>query len=147
MYCSLEDLTGRMSEDKILELVDFESTGDINGTEAQKRLNDALSDADAEINSYCQRRYQVPFEPVPDFIKKLAIDITLYNLFSLRGFDEDSPDKVIADRYKGAVKTLENLAKGIVTIGQPETLPTDTVNRPSITGPDRVFSREKMSGY
>lgn len=147
MYCALDDLKGRLSEDKILQLADFENTGDIGSEDVVKRINDAINDAGAEIDGYCMGRYQVPFNPVPDIIKKLAIDISLYNLFSLRGFDEDSPDKVIADRYKSAVKTLENLSRGIVTIGQPEPPVTDSVNRPSVTGPDRVFTRDKMSGY
>lgn len=147
MYCSLVDLKGRISEEKILALADFDDTGEIDNVEVQERISNSFADAAAEIDSYCQARYQIPFNPVPDVIKKLAIDISLYNLFSLRGFDEGSPDKVISDRYKAAIKTLENISKGIVTVGVSDPPVVDTANRPDFTGPDRVFSREKMSGF
>ncbi|MCL6612625.1 MAG: DUF1320 domain-containing protein [Peptococcaceae bacterium] len=147
MYCALDDLKGRMSEDKILELADFEGTGDINDLRVQKRISDAINDAASEIDGYCMARYPVPFNPVPAIIKKLAVDLALYNLFSLRGFDEDSPDKVIAERYRAAVKTLENLSRGIVTIGQPEPPDLAADNRPAFAGPERMFTRDKMSGF
>lgn len=148
MYCSIDDLKKQVSEQVLIRLVDDEDTDPDNladaGPELLDRLDTAITKAADEINGYCQLRYPVPFNPVPGLIRSMAVDIALYNLFSRRGYDEDTADKSILDRYKSAVKTLEFISKGIVTLGVPAPKPAAEVN---IQGPGRVFSREKMSGY
>jgi phage gp36-like protein len=140
MYCTLDDLKKQVREEVLVALTDDASTGAVDQTVVDK----AIADASAEIDAYAQGRYPVPFSPVPQVIGKIAVDMSLYNLFSRRGFDpEGSQDKVISERYKSAVRFLENLAKGLVQIGaaQPQQV---SEQPPVIQSSPRVFSREKM---
>ena len=77
MYCTLEDLKKMMDEATLVQLTDDEGHGIVN----QERINEAISQADAEINSYCAVKYTVPFAVVTDLVRKLSVDIALYNLY------------------------------------------------------------------
>jgi len=140
MYCTLDDLKAQVQERVLIELTDDEGLGAAN----RARVDAAIAAATDEINGYCQARYPVPFNPVPGFIKKLAVDIALYNLFARRGYDEESADRSIVDRYKAAIRVLENVARGLVTLGAHEPPATSGVD---VRFSERVFSREKLEGF
>jgi phage gp36-like protein len=141
MYCTLDDLKAQVPERVLIELTDDEGLGMVN----QTRVDAAITAATDEINGYCQARYPVPFNPVPGFIKKLAVDIALYNLFARRGYDEESADKSIVDRYKAAIRALENIARGLVTLGAPE--PAPAAEGMDVRSSERVFSRGSLEGF
>ncbi|MCC5911326.1 MAG: DUF1320 domain-containing protein [Clostridiaceae bacterium] len=140
MYCTVEDLLKQVSRDMLIMLTDDEGDGEIQEGNAQK----AIADASNEINAYCQTRYTTPFNPVPGILNKVAVDIALYNLFSRRGFDEDSADVSIVHRYKNAVKILEGISKGTVTLGQPTPTPEREIK---VKSNRKIFSRDKMRGF
>lgn len=140
MYCTLDDLKKQVPEAVLVELTDDEGLGTINTT----RVDRAIEDATDLINSYAAARYPTPLNPVPGVIRKIAVDIALYNLFSRRGYDEDSADKSIVDRYKGAITFLEHLAKGMVTIGTGRQ-PADSSS--AFNPGSRLFSRRSMRGW
>jgi len=140
MYCDLEDLKKQVPEAVLVELTDDERLGTVN----TGRVDRAIEDAADLINSYAASRYPIPFNPVPGVIRKIAVDIALYNLFSRRGYDEDTADKSVLDRYKGAVNFLEHLAKGLVTIGAGQ--PAAEGGAVLQSG-GRVFSRESMRSW
>ena len=144
MYCTVDDLRDQSSEEFLIRCTDDAGVGAIDQTVVEKKI----ADAQTEIDSYCRAQYTVPFQVVPGLIKKLAVDIALYNLVSKRGLDEESPDVILVKRYRDAVKLLENLAKGIVTIGpaaaggigpQPQ--------QATIVSQRRRFSRTSMDGF
>lgn len=139
-YCIVDDLLGQVPAETLLRLTDDEETGIVN----QQRVNEAIENAEAEIDAYAQARLPVPFNPVPKVIRKLAIDIALYNLFSRRGIEEGSSDEIVISRYKDAIKFLENLAKGLVSIGQPTPPPQQTVD---VQSQIRIFDRTKLKGF
>lgn len=144
MYCTLEDLRNQSSEDFLLRCAETEGTGEID----QSIIEDKITDAQTEIDSYCRTQYSVPFQVVPGLIRKLAVDIALYNLMSKRGYDEESADVIIVKRYRDAVKLLENLAKGIVTIGPAAAgEPSPQPQQASIVSPPRRFTRTSMEGF
>lgn len=140
MYCTMEDLLGRVSEDVLIDCTDDEGAGQVHAG----RVTRAIEDAAGEINSYCMARYDVPFDPVPPFIRKLSADIAIYNLFTRRGYDEDSADRSIMDRYKNAVRVLEHIAKGVITLGQPQPPSESGV---ALTGTQRKFSRSRLEEF
>lgn len=43
-------------------------------------IDEAIADADGEIDGYLAKRYAVPLAPVPKVINKFSKDIALYNL-------------------------------------------------------------------
>lgn len=138
-YCTRQDLADRLGEDQLRELTDFEQTGEVN----EERIARAIEDASAEIDAYAQHRYQVPFDLAPPIIRKVAIDLAVYALFSARGFDDKADGAIIANR-KAAVDFLARLARGEVTIGSP-TPPKD--QGAQITAAERVFSRGSMEDF
>ena len=144
MYCTIDDLRSQSSDEVLIRCTDDEGTGEID----QAIIDEKINDAQMEIDSYCRAQYPVPFDPVPGLIRKLTVDITLYNLISRRGLDEDSPDVILVKRYRDAVKFLENLAKGIVTIGPVAVdAPSPMPQQASIVSSPRHFSRGSMEGF
>lgn len=144
MYCTIDDLRSQSSNEVLIRCTDDEGTGEID----QAIIDEKINDAQMEIDSYCRAQYPVPFDPVPGLIRKLTVDITLYNLISRRGLDEDSPDVILVKRYRDAVKLLENLAKGIVTIGPVAVgAPSPMPQQASIVSSPRRFSRGSMEGF
>lgn len=143
MYCTYEDLKNRAPEAKLIELVDDEGAGVLT-PQGQQRIGQAIAAAVDEINPYCMKRYPVPFNPVPGIIRNAAADIALYNLFTRRGYDEESADKSILDRYKNAVRILEGISTGRITLGQAQPPPEQGI---SIQSNDRRFSRDKLEAF
>lgn len=139
-YCTLEDIQEQIPEEELIALTD-DAGNDVIDTSAVDR---AIEDADGEIDGYCGRRYSVPLSPVPKIIRKFSVDIAIYNLFSRR---EGAPEER-RTRYKDAVRFLENVAKGIISLGvdDPDGTPAES-NAPRISSGDRVFSRSSMRGF
>ena len=150
MYCTIKDLQDQTADQVLITLTDDEGAApeslDEAGEAIHTRLTKAILDATNEINSYCQARYPVPLDPVPGFINKLTVDIALYNLFSRRGYDESTADKAIIDRYKAAVKNLENISRGLVTLGAAAP-PVSQDNTTVINSGRRLFSRDKLREF
>ena len=103
----------------------------------------AIADADAEIDSYCYTQYDnLPFSTVPAMVRKLSVDISIYNLFARR---KGAPDDR-KDRYKNAIQFLEKLAKGIVSLGSDAPAIDDDAGPEATTDiDDRIFTTGKTS--
>lgn len=141
MYCTLDDLLERHSE---ATLIDATTDGGIDDTQINSaKVNGVIEDTTALIDSYVQKRYDVPLSPIPKVINKIAVDITLYELFSDRGIDEDSEQDIIR-KYKNAMRLLEKIAKGRVTIGASSPQADNTLE---VVSKNRVFSRDSMKGF
>lgn len=144
MYCTIDDLRKQSSNEFLIRCTDDAGTDEID----QAIVDEKINDAQTEIDSYCRAQYPVPFQVVPGLIRKLTVDITLYNLVSRRGFAEDSPDVILVKRYRDAVKLLENLAKGIVTIGPVAAGdPSPQPQQATVVSSPRRFSRGSMEGF
>lgn len=141
-YSTVDDIKKMLPEELIVQLTDDEATGAIN----QARADEAIAQADAEIDSYCGERYGVPLSPVPEIVRKLSVDIAIYNLYSR--LVKDMPE-VRAERYRSAIRQLEAIAKGNISLG------VDSEPKASKSGraetnkaeDENVFSREKLKGF
>lgn len=104
----------------------------------------AIADADAEIDSYCGIQYDVPFSaPAPAMVRKLSVDIAIYNLYSRRG--DVIPDER-KERYNSALRFLRDVAKGIISLGADSPAPDDEGGPKATTiKSDRIFSRGRIS--
>lgn len=142
MYCTLDDLKKLVPEDVLVQLTDDENLGEVDTA----RVNEAITQADAEIDGYLGGRYAVPLTSVPDMVKKLSIDIALYNLYSRTVSEMPS---LRGDRYCSAVRQLEGIAKGIITLGVSEmpSAPTDSGAETNKNDDGNVFSRDSMKGF
>ena len=137
-YATKADILEQLDEDILVQLTDDTDMGVV-GEDAVVR---AIADADAVIDGYCGTRYAVPFTDVPVIIRKLAVDIAIYNLYARRkGAPEDRKA-----RHENAVKLLRDVSLGKITLGG-DAPAEDTDSGPEVTTKksDRIFSTGKSS--
>jgi phage gp36-like protein len=137
-YATKADMIERHSSTELVQLTDREGTGDIDDTV----LDRALNDADAEINGYLIGRYALPLASVPAVLQRLACEIARYHLY-----DQSVPE-AIAQRYKDAIRALEAIAKGTISLGL-DALGASVApsGAPEFSAPERIFTRETLEGY
>jgi len=133
-YCEQADILEQVDEDVLIQLTDDADAGEVDNDKVTR----AIADADAEIDGYCGSRYSVPFSTVPDMIRKLSVDISVFNLYARRmGAPEDR--KL---RYDNAVRYLKDVSKGYASLGvQPV---PDAPGEGDYTGGSRVTVRDKV---
>ncbi len=142
MYCSLDDIKKMVPEELVVQLTDDEGLGAVN----QARVDEAIAQADAEIDSYCGERYSVPFAAAPAVVKKMSVDIAVYNLYSRTVSEMPETRK---DRYRNAVRQLEGIAKGTVSLGvDPAPAPHGEGGAETNKAADgNVFTRGRLEGF
>jgi phage gp36-like protein len=105
---------------------------------------EAIARADAEIDAACGLRYTVPFFPVPERVKSLSADLTVYHLYSRRGVIPE----VWNQKYRDALAFLQQVAAGQATLassgGEP---PTADRQSPDFVGAPRLFSRDTLGEW
>jgi phage gp36-like protein len=140
-YSTQDDILDQLDEAVLIRLTDDEGTGSVNTA----RVDQAIADADAEIDGYLGARHPVPLDPVPANIHKYSVDIAVYNLFSRK---RDTAPEIRKERYKAAIRYLEGVAEGKWTLGKddPEGTP-QPADRPDIQSDPRIFSRDTMRGF
>lgn len=111
-------------------------------------VEQAIADADAEIDGYLAKRYKVPFEKTPQVINKFAKDIALYNMVSRKGVNENDREKTYLTRYNAAIAFLTKVAEGRISIGVSENNTEDAARIGfSMSNSPRLFSRGNMKGW
>lgn len=128
-YCTQADLLEQVSEDELIQLTDDAGAGSVD-TDAVDR---AIADADAEIDTYCGTRYEVPFATVPAIVRKWAVDIALYNLGARKPLGDDEGRR---RRYEAVTRLLEKVARGVVSLGANAPAADDDA------GPEATTSRD-----
>lgn len=126
-YAGVIDLLERFGESEVIQLTDRAAplTGDVVEDVAEK----ALADASAEIDSYIGVVYTLPLPSVPDVLLRVCCDIVRYRLYDDKATDE------VSRRYKEAVRWLEQIAQGKVSLGFSDTPPTGV----AFTAPARIM--------
>ncbi|TXE27147.1 DUF1320 domain-containing protein [Serratia marcescens] len=109
MYATREDMINRFGRKEVVELTDVDWTGDINA----RVLDYALSTATDEINGYIAGRYTLPLPHVPAVLSGYACDIARYRMTG----NQRQCDDEIRERYRDAIRYLEGVASGRVTLG------------------------------
>jgi len=79
------------------------------------RINGAIADTDALIDSYLSRKYNLPLDPIPDVINTCAKDIAIYKIHTRKMPDAPAGRKADKD---AAVRVLERIADGKQGIGE-----------------------------
>ena len=109
-YCTQDDILALdMDERTMLQLTDDDKVGDIDVA----KVTAAIAKADEDyIDLYSRKRYSVPFNPVPDQIKRLSATIAAYYLHRRKQKVTNS----ILDKYTKAVATLKGISMGTVEL-------------------------------
>ena len=142
-YATPQDLINRYPNRDLVQLSNEDPTlTTINTTVLQQ----ALDDASAEIDGYLGGRFALPLTDAPEVLDRLACDVAIYRLQSLR------PIHDLADarrRYDDAIAMLTKVAAGEMTLGigvdGHETSNAQGVEQAA--EPARMFSRKKMRGF
>lgn len=141
-YSTLADIYPlQLDEGTLIQLTNDDSDAE---TIDESVVTRAITDADATIDAYCQGRYTIPLSPVSDKIRQISVDIAIYNLYSRRG--DTVPDNRLS-RYKDAIRFLERISDGKGSVGAVTPAPVNSTDTVSISGNDRIFSRNKMEGF
>lgn len=141
-YCTKADIQKRVSDQDLIDLTSEDPDATV---PVDDIITEAIDAADEEIDSYVGQRYTTPLSPVPGRILDVSRDIAIYNLYARR--PEIEMSDTIKDRYKGAVKWLDKLSNGKVSLGDlPEPAESDHVGG-RISGNDRLFTRDNLDGF
>jgi phage gp36-like protein len=141
MYSTLDDIKERIPEVTIRQLTDDDKAGSID----QTKVDAAVAKADKEIDSWCGKRYAVPFAVVPDIVCELSADLAVYNLYSRKV--EKVPEVREAAR-KHAIEHLKAIAKGTASIGEAaEPTAATEQSLPETSSPDRTFDQDTLGNF
>lgn len=99
-YCTVADVRELIKEDMFNSILGDKYIDESDAEAAAKKeaditllIENAIIDADAEIDGYLSKRYSPPLTEPPAVLKKFSKDIAAYNLISRKGVDEDNPEK------------------------------------------------------
>lgn len=133
-------MTNRFGSAEVIAITDRAGTGAINTAV----LTDALDQASVEIDGYLAGRYTLPLPSVPRLLEGICCDIARYRLSGAEAQETDA----IRNRYRDAIKMLEALRDGKMSIG------LDGLNQPVQSGgavlinaPGRTFSADTLGDY
>lgn len=138
MYCTQADLQRRYGDTELIDLTD--TTG--GGTIDSQTVESAIDDAAALIDSHLENRYRsrMPFTNVPSVLERIACALARYFLYT------QDPPEAIQTHYKNAVKFLESVSAGAVSLGIDEQPPTSG-GLPEIQADSPVWKRADSSGF
>ena len=114
----------------------------------------ALQAASAEIDGYVGVRHRLPLDltnaaSAATQLRQYCVDIAVYRL----ALSRDVLTEEHRRRYEDAIKRLEQISKGTVTLNIPAPVDPDTGEAGYVSaqpivagGPERVFTRENMRG-
>jgi phage gp36-like protein len=127
----------------LIQLTDDADAGAIDET----KVDQAIEDAFAEVWPYIgAHQYSVPITPTPEIVKKIVVDIAIYNLYS-RKVEEIPPTR--ASRYANAIAQLKGIAAGTISLGMdPEPGASSTAApETNVEKSPRIFTRDKLHGF
>lgn len=129
-YCTAGDLESRYSPSIVADL----SMGD------PARVDQAIADASALISGYIGSRYTLPIEGPQPILVGVACQIVRYSL------DLD-PDETVRAAHDQAIKTLEKIARGVITLGVPSADSPASHDTAEIVSDPSIWSRSASRGF
>lgn len=109
-YSSYADLQKVVEAALLIELTDDEGIGSGNPL-ILTRVAQAISDADSVIDAHIR-----PLTTVPAIIKKISMDLALYELYCRRGARLGIPDYIMV-KQKDSMNMLSSMRDGKMDIG------------------------------
>lgn len=103
-YCTTNDLINRYGEDEMIRISDHTMTGVVDEAVVQT----AIDDASVLMDSYLPGNVDVGLNA--QNLNRVCADIARYYLY------DDTTTTTVEQRYKDAVKWLEQVAKGMVKL-------------------------------
>ncbi len=138
-YASQQNLTDRFGNDELLQLTDRATppTGTIDATV----VAEALADADAIIDSYIGKRYDLPLASTPIRLIAVGCDLARYSLY------KDDPTETVAARHTDAIKWLRDISTGAAVLDVAGSPPAAAGDQVRISAPARTFTKTTLGGF
>lgn len=137
-YATPTDLDERYGASLITRLSDKDNTGERVDTVIER----ALEDANVVIDGFLDGRYPLPLATVPRVLVRLATSLARYHL------EEGCATDRINDDYKGALKMLEKIGKGELSLGlSTEGERPEPGASAEIVSGGHVFARRRSRGF
>jgi len=137
-YATQADLETRFKQQELIELTDDANLGVIDSAAVAV----ALSDTDAEINSYLAGRYSLPLSQVSPELVRLACDIARYRLYDARATE------LVKARYDDSIKKLRDVSSGKASLGIDQaSQPVAVAGGATISSGGRDFGRADRGSW
>lgn len=145
-YCTIDDIEKQTSTPTLIQL-----TSD-NGCETVDRVvaEEAILYSSALINGYLRGRYSLPLDTQFPLLRIIAIDLSIYRLYSRR-MQNEIPE-VIENAYKNSITTLRDIQKGVITLQTDDSTVDSSVFTPDEYKTnkdvlDRLFGKKRLNEY
>lgn len=146
-YCTEADLVPSLVNATLLAQL---TNDDPDATATDDTVLDGFfADAEAEVDGYLGVRYDLPLADVPTLVVRLVARITRYRLYTSR---PGEPEEAITKDYEAAIKTLEGIAGGTISLGLtpaggPTSVSPRTGRRVRTSSRPPVFGRGNLEGF
>ena len=145
-YCTIEDIETQTSTPTLIQL------SSDNGQEEVNRVvvEEAIIYSSTLIDGYLRGRYSLPLDAHFPLLRILAIDLSIYRLYSRRMRNEIP--EVIQKNYDNAISTLRDIQKGVITLqAENDLLESSNFNAEEYKTNknilDRLFGKRKLNEY
>ncbi len=142
-YSELSDLLKEFNYDELAKLSGDSSGQLIN----EERINYAINNADAVIDSYLYGRYIIPLtEPVDNIIRKISVDLAIFHLYEYI-YRYGSVPASTTWRRINAFKMLKDIQKGDLILQLAESVfpPPPIISNKRFK--DRIFKSEFLKKF
>ena len=145
-YCTIEDIETQTSTPTLIQLTSDDGQEEINRVVALE----AILYSSTLIDGYLRGRYSLPLDTHFPLLRILAIDLSIYRLYSRRMRNE--MPEVIETAYKNAISTLRDIQKGVITLqSENDTLESSGFNAEEYKTNknilDKLFGKQKLNEY
>ncbi|ALF02105.1 gp436 family protein [Salipiger abyssi] len=140
-YASVDQLKAVIPSGDLALLTDFDGAE----TPSDARLEQALDDASAEINTYIAKVVSLPIAETPHILTVVCRDLAMHRLYMNLGHGSEVYEALRRD----AIATLKSIAKGETAIGDDGD-GDSALTSPGVAmtdGPDRLFTRKSLKGF
>lgn len=137
-YAIDTDLYNKYGQDHIGRITNPDTTSTIPDS---VKVDSALEQATAEIDSYLGSCYVTPVDPVPEALKFKTIDIAYYHLYVGCETNEEAKN-----RYEKCLEWLDRLCCGDCTL-DIGLVRKDSSAYVRVSTKDRIFTRESLEPY
>ena len=133
-YADQSDLEFRLPSVTLAQLSDDVGGETINSATITRSIVDAMS----TVDSFCRGKQEVPFDPVPDNVRRWTVDLAVVNLYARR------PDLLlppaIKDKYDLTVTELKAVRDNKILINDPDSAGnTGNYYKINLSAPQAIF--------
>ena len=147
MYCTQEDIEKQVTTPTLIQLTSDNSQDAVDETVTFE----AILYSSTLIDGYLRGRYELPLNTRLPLLRIIAIDLSIYRLYSRR-LQAEMPESILG-QYKESIKTLEKIQKGTIALE----IQTDNPSQSNVveikeyitnkTPRDRKFPHEVLREY